>query len=160
MSLKRPLNVFEMVSVSTNVPDTNATPRITATPVSRKRTFLAQMPLRVTFHMVWIPAGLRAQALHLVEHRVGVRRLELVDDGAVGEEHDAVGVSRCDRVVGDHHDGLAEVVDRLAHEGEDLRTRARVEVAGGLVGEDDRRLAQQRTADGDALLLTTRELGR
>ena len=37
-------------------------------------------------------------------------------DHAVGEEHHTVGVRRRDRVVGDHHDGLAEVAHRLAHE--------------------------------------------
>src|SRR5215213_8094655 len=148
MSLKSPLNVFEIVSVSTKVPDTNATPSITAMPVSRKRTFLLQIPLSVTFHM---RSG--AQALHLVEDRVGGRLVQLVDDGAVGEEHDAVGVARGVRVVRDHHDRLPEIVDRLAHEREDLSPRPRVEVAGGLVGEDDRGLAEQRASDGDALLL-------
>src|SRR6478609_2306148 len=128
MSSNSPLNVLEMVAVSTNVPDTNATPSITATPVSRKRTFLAQIPLSVTFHM-----GLGAQALHLVEHRVGIGCEQLVDDRSVGEEHHPVGIARGDGVVRDHHDGLAELVDGLAHEGEDLRTRTRVEVAGGLV---------------------------
>src|SRR6476659_8783443 len=122
MSLKRPLKVLEMVSVSTNVPDTNATPSMTAMPVSRKRTFLLQIPLSVTFHM-----GSGAQALHLVEHRVGRRREEFVDDGAVGQEHDAVGVARRDRVVRDHEDGLAEVVDRLAHEAQDLGAGTGVE---------------------------------
>src|SRR4029078_6489003 len=100
MSLNRPLKVFVIVSVSTNVPETNATPSITAMPVSRKRTFLLQMPLSVTFHM-----GSGAQALHLVEDRGGVGLEQLVDDRAVGEEHDAVGVARRVGVVGDHHDG-------------------------------------------------------
>src|ERR671939_333224 len=112
MSLKRPLNVFEIVSVSTKVPDTNATPSITAMPVSRKRTFLLQMPLSVTFHMA---GALRAEALHLVEDV--------------------------------HHDRLAELVDRLAHEGQDLGARTLVEVAGGLVGEDDLRFAEQGPSD-------------
>ena len=52
----------------------------------------------------------------LVEHRVGGGVVHLVDDPAVGQEHDAVGVGGGDRVVGDHHDGLAEVVDGRAHE--------------------------------------------
>src|SRR6476646_1939710 len=138
MSSKSPLNVLEMVAVSTNVPDTNATPNITATPVSRKRTCLAQIPLSVTFHM-W----LRAQALHLVEHGVGVGCEQFVDDRAVGEEHHPVRVARGDGVVGDHDDRLTQVVDGLAHEGEDLRAGARVEVAGGFVSEDERRLAEQ-----------------
>src|SRR2546430_9701048 len=113
MSVKRPSNVFEMVAVSTKVPDTNATPSMTAMPVSRKRTFFDQIPLRVTFHT---RSG--AQTLHLVEHGVGVRVVELVDDRAVGQEDHTIRVGRGDRVVGDHHDGLAETVDRLAHEGE------------------------------------------
>src|SRR5258706_15169633 len=120
MSSKSPLKVLEMVSVSTNVPDTNATPNITATPVSKKRTFFAQTPLSVTFHIVLQPAELVAQALHLVERRIGSWCEQLVDDRAVGEEHHPVGVARGDGVVGDHHDGLAEVVDGLAHEREDL----------------------------------------
>ena len=41
--------------------------------------------------------------------------------------------------MGDHDDGLAELVDRAAQEAEDLGAGARVEVAGRLVGEDDRR---------------------
>src|SRR6185312_4081549 len=156
MSLNRPSKVFEIVAVSTNVPEMNATPSITAMPVSRKRTFLLRMPLTVTFHM----AGLRAEALHLVEHRVGVGVGELVDDRTIGQEDDPVGVSGRDRVVGDHHDGLAEVVDRLAHEREDLGAGTGVEVAGGLVGEHDLGPAEQRTTDRHPLLLTTRELGR
>ena len=50
-----------------------------------------------------------------------------------------VGVGGGDRVVGDHHDGLAQLVDGAAQEAEDLGAGAGVEVAGGLVGEDDRR---------------------
>jgi len=56
--------------------------------------------------------------------------------------------------VGDHDEGLAVVGDRLAEQVEDLGAGARVEVAGGLVGEDDLRLARQRACDGDALLLS------
>ena len=85
---------------------------------------------------------------------------ELVDDLAVGEEHRTVGVRRGHRVVGDHHDRLAELAHGLTHEVEDLGARAGVEVAGGLVGEDDLGPAGERPGDGDALLLATRELGR
>ena len=52
-----------------------------------------------------------SEALHAVEDAVGGRVEHLVDDPAVGEEHGAVGVRGGDRVVGDHHDRLAE----LAH---------------------------------------------
>ena len=50
--------------------------------------------------------------LHAVEHRVGGRVGHLVDDATVGEEHDAVGVAGGHRVVGDHHDRLAELARR------------------------------------------------
>ena len=73
---------------------------------------------------------------------------------------DAVGVRRRDRVVGHHHDGLAELVDAAAQEAEHLGAAGGVEVAGGLVGEDDRRLADQRAGAGDALLLAARHLAR
>ena len=47
-----------------------------------------------------------------------------------------------------------------AHELEDLGAGAAVEVAGRLVGEDDRRLAGQRAGHGDALLLAAGQLAR
>ncbi len=51
MFVNRSSNVFWIVAVSTSVPDTNATPRITAIAVSTKRILLAANPLRVTFHI-------------------------------------------------------------------------------------------------------------
>ena len=62
--------------------------------------------------------------------------------------------------MGDHDDRLAELAHGAAHEVEDLGPGAAVEVAGGLVGEDDRRLAGQGAGDGDALLLAAAELAR
>ena len=41
-----------MVSVRTSVPAMNATPRMTATPVRRKRALLARMDLRVSENMM------------------------------------------------------------------------------------------------------------
>ena len=63
-------------------------------------------------------------------------------------------------VVRDHHDRLAELVDRVAQQLEDLAARRGVEVAGRLVGEDDRRPRDERAGDRDALLLAAGELGR
>ena len=74
-------------------------------------------------------------------------------DPAVDQEDHAVGVRRRDRVVGDHHDGLAEVVDAVAQQGEHLAGGAGVERAGRLVGEDDGRVGDQRAGDRDPLLL-------
>ena len=99
-----------------------------------------------------------AQALHHVEHAVRRRLAQLVDDLAVDEEDDPVGVRRSDGIVGDHHDGLTELVDCAAHERQNLVAGRGVEVAGGFVGEDDFRPRRQGPAHGDTLLLATREL--
>jgi hypothetical protein len=61
--------------------------------------------------------------------------------------------------VRDHDQRLAVVLDRLAEQRKDLAACPRVEVAGRLVREDDRRVGDQCPGDGDALLLTTGELG-
>jgi hypothetical protein len=79
------------------------------------------------------------EPLEPVQHAVGGRLRHLVDDPSIGEEHDTVGVRRSDRIVGHHHDRLAVLADGLLHELEDLGAGAAVEVAGRLVGEDDRR---------------------
>jgi hypothetical protein len=62
-------------------------------------------------------------------------------------------------VVGDDQEGGAEVAVNAAHQGEDLVGRRGVEVAGGLVGEHQRRLARQRAGDRHALLHAARQLG-
>ena len=83
---------------------------------------------------------------------------ELADDATVGEEEDAVGDRSGPRFVGDHHDRLPEVLDRVAEQLEDLGARRRVEVAGRLVGEHDVGLGDERPRDRDALLLAAGEL--
>ena len=55
-------------------------------------------------------------------------------------------------VVGDEDDRPAAGVE-LAEDGQDVGAGAAVEVAGRLVGEDERRLGDERAGDGDALLL-------
>ena len=79
---------------------------------------------------------------------------------AVGEEHDGVGEGRGVRVVGDHDHGLAEVVDRLAQQRQDVPAGSGVESARRLIGEDDRRPRDQGAGDRDALLLAARELSQ
>ena len=63
------------------------------------------------------------------------------------------------RVVGDEHDRPAGRVE-LAEQGDDLGAGVAVEVAGRLVGEDQRRLRHERAGDGDALLLAAGQLRR
>ena len=62
-------------------------------------------------------------------------------------------------VVRGHHDGGAGAVDAV-EDAHDADGRRRVEVPGGLVGEQDQRPVHERARDRDALLLATRELVR
>ena len=55
-------------------------------------------------------------------------------------------------VVGDEHDRPSARVE-LAEDGQHVGAGAAVEVAGRLVGEDERRLGDERPGDGDTLLL-------
>ena len=61
--------------------------------------------------------------------------------------------------VGDHDDGGAGGV-QVAEEVHDVEAVLTVEVAGGLVAEDELRVGDHGTGDGDALLLTAGELLR
>src|SRR5579871_2354853 len=142
------------VSVSTNVPATKATPSTMAMAVRARRTLWAAR-LRSVARSTSVP-----HALHVVDDPLRRRLRHLVDDAPVGEEHDAVRVRRGHRVVGHHDDGLAPRAHRRAQELEHLVARARVEVAGRLVGKDDRRPRGQGAAHRDALLLAARQLRR
>ena len=62
-------------------------------------------------------------------------------------------------VVGDQDDGGAGALSSC-EEREHVRARLRVEVAGGLVREQDRGLGDERPRDRDPLLLAAGELGR
>ena len=62
--------------------------------------------------------------------------------------------------MGDHHDGLAQLLGGPPHEGQDLGGGRGVQVAGGLVGEDDLGPAGQGPGHRHTLLLATGELGR
>ena len=87
--------------------------------------------------------------------RPGARR----DDVAVAEAQHAARVARDVGLVRDQHDGHALAVE-LLEQRHDLQAGARVEVAGGLVGEDQRGRVDQRARDRHALLLAAGELRR
>ena len=105
-----------------------------------------------------VGAGSLLEGHHPLEDGRCIRIDELVDEDPVGQEHHAVGVGGGVGVVGDHDDGLAELVDAAAQEAQHLGAGPRVEVAGGLVGEDDVGPGGHRTGAGDALLLAAGEL--
>jgi hypothetical protein len=68
--------------------------------------------------------------------------------------------SRGSRARWSHHGRLAERVDGIAQQREDLAAGGRVQVAGRLIGEHHARTRHQRPRDGHALPLAARELGR
>ena len=79
------------------------------------------------------------------------------NDSAIEEKDVAAGAAQVTRVVGDDDDGRAfgvELTQQLHH----LRTVLRVEIAGGLVGQQNQRLAHHRARDRDALLLAPGQL--
>jgi acyl-CoA thioesterase-1 len=81
-------------------------------------------------------------------------------DPPVAHPDHALGVLGDAGVVRHQDDGdpllLVELLEHLQH----LLARARVEVAGGLVGEQQARLVDERAGDRDALLLAAGELRR
>ena len=78
-------------------------------------------------------------------------------DLSVGEYDGTVGVGGGHRIVRDHDDGLAKLVDRtLPGSRGAFGAGNRVEVASRLVSEHQLRLYNQRAGDGPALLLRHR----
>src|SRR5271166_5736891 len=69
-----------------------------------------------------------------------------------------VRVFRGVRVMGNHDDGFAEALVQLFQNLENFRGGMAVEIAGRLVGEDERGIADDRARDGDTLLLASTEL--
>src|SRR5207237_656430 len=59
-----------------------------------------------------------------------------------------------------HHDRLVELFVQATQQLERFFRVLRVEIAGRLVGDEDRRIGDYRACDGDALLLTAGKLPR
>src|SRR5208282_94387 len=87
----------------------------------------------------------------------GSRRWLVGEDLAVADVDDAVSKLRDIGLVGYEDDGVAAGVE-LVEEGHDLEAGLGVKVAGGLIGEDDRRVVDQGAGNGDALALAAGEL--
>src|SRR6201987_497538 len=134
MLLNKVLNVLCSVSVRTNVPEMNVTPSTMASAVSASRSLWASRPLIVTFHM----SG--PQRPDPLQDGVSGGLVEFAHYGSVGQEDDSVRVRGSARVVGHHDDRLAELRQRAPQEREQVGGGVRVQVAGGLVGEDEVRL--------------------
>ena len=93
--------------------------------------------------------------------RVAPARHRLVgDDAAVTEADEPRAVLGDVHLVRDEEHRDAALLVQALEDAHDLDARARVEVAGRLVGEQNRRLVDERARDRDALLLTAGELVR
>ena len=79
-------------------------------------------------------------------------------DVAVREFDAATGVAGNVDIVCDHEDGVAGFVE-LAKNIDDGFFVGFIEIARGLVGEDELGLIDERASDGDALLFTAGEIG-
>src|SRR5450759_3828468 len=84
--------------------------------------------------------------------------LDGLDDPAVAHHLHPVGVRRGPGVVGGQDRGLPLVDAARPDQLEDIIPGVEVEVAGGLVGDDDGRLVEEGTGNRHALLLATRDL--
>ena len=83
-----------------------------------------------------------------------------VEQHALLEMQRALGALGGARVVRDHDDRLAVLLVERGEQVEDLVAGLAIEIAGGLVAEQQRRVGDDRPGDADALLLAARELPR
>ena len=98
------------------------TPRTTASPDRISRSLRESRLFSVALIIDSAPTPARVSSRFMrVQHALGGRVAQLVDDAAVGEEDDPVGVAGGVGVVGHHHHGLAELAHRLAQEAQYLR---------------------------------------
>ena len=91
---------------------------------------------------------------------LGLHRRSALEEHALVQMQHGLRLLRGLRVVRDHHDGLVELHVEPPEQLEHLVRALRVELAGRLVEQDERRVGDDGARDGDALLLAARELAR
>ena len=111
-----------------------------------------------------------AQVRHRCQQRLCVRVLRVVEDlsrgsglhdQALAHHGDPVGqVRHHAHVVGDQDDGAVQLVAQVAHQVQDFGLHRDVQGRGGLVGDQQFRVAGQRLRDHGALPLAAGELVR
>ena len=82
------------------------------------------------------------------------------DQLAMGHGEDAVGAGSKARIVGDEDDGGTLLAGHVEHQLDDAGAGLLVEVAGGLIGEEEFWLRNHGPSQADALLLATGKSGR
>src|SRR3954464_3076974 len=102
----------------------------------------------------------RANRLLIARRHAGSIEALRIDDGGyapVVEHEDALAVNPRGRLVGDHGPEHGPLPGDVAQQLPQSRAGGRIEVAGGLIGEQDLGRKEQGPGDGDALLLPARE---
>ena len=79
----------------------------------------------------------------------------LFDDLTLAHDDDLVGVHDCRQAMGDHDHSLLLLLEERVKSLLDLMFAFGIERAGSLIEEQDARLADESTSDGDTLLLAT-----
>src|SRR6266852_717680 len=82
-----------------------------------------------------------------------------IDDHTITHMHDAVEMGDRFGIVSDHHDSLPQVLVKLAQHLQHDFGIFGIEIAGGLVGEQDFRLVDDSAGNRHSLLLAARKLG-
>src|ERR1700730_2846540 len=81
-------------------------------------------------------------------------------DATIPHMNDAVAIFCSLGIVGDHQDGLPQLLVRLSQHSQHYIGVFRIQVAGGLVSQDNGRLVDQSSGQGHALLLAAGKFGR
>src|SRR3990170_2453691 len=144
---------------------TDATPMITPSMVSAERTLLRRIARSATRRVSWMsiapPSGLGfdGRQRQQLRRRVASALDRLVaHDAPVADRDDAGGVAGDVVLVGDQQHGDAAVAVETLQDLHDLDAGAAVEIAGGLVGQDQLGVVDQRARDRHPLLLPAGEL--
>src|SRR5215216_4720720 len=136
---------------------TLATPMTTPSMVSPERSLLARSASQATRMASEALTG--APPWGSPDPSGSPGHLRLGDHAAVAQGDPAAEPGRDPGVVGDHDHRDPAVGVEAGQQLQHLVARARVEVAGGLVGQQHGRLGDQGPGNGHALLLAARELG-
>ncbi len=80
-------------------------------------------------------------------------------DRSVFDLDDAIGEPEHAGIMRHNHNGSAALVGKIAHHLHHFASGVGVQRSSGLIGEDDARIPCQSSGNGDALLLTSTEIG-
>src|SRR5262245_48824323 len=140
----------------------------TAARMPKRNSATAKEPAVSAVRVFFLHRLLRTRCRYFIVRRAGCGRAASLrparrrglDQHALLQVEDGARALRGERVMRHHQRRLAVIAHETLEEIEDLVGALAVEVAGGLVAEEKRRIGDDRARDADALLLPARELPR